>query len=56
MNNQDIREYFDVELLFDFLLRDKETEYISVGEGRVFLEANQICHVSHSERPWGRSS
>lgn len=53
MNNQDIRKYSDVELLFDFLLRDKGTEHSSVGESRVFLEANQISPVSHSRRPWG---
>lgn len=52
MNNQDIREYSDVELLFDFLLRDKGTEHCSVGEGRIFLEINQIFPVSHSGRPW----
>lgn len=52
MNNQDIRKYSDVELLFDFLLRDKGTEHSSVGENRVFLEANQISPVSHSRRPW----
>lgn len=53
MNNQDITKYSDVELLFDFLLRDKGTERSSVGEGRVFLEANQISPVSHSGRPRG---
>lgn len=53
MNNQDITKYSDVELLFDFLLRDKGTEHSSVGEGRVFLEENQISPVSHSGRPRG---
>lgn len=38
MNNQDITKYSDVELLFDFLLRDKGTEQSSVGESRVSLK------------------
>ena len=53
MNNQDITKYSDVELLFDFLLRDKGTEHSSVGDGRVFLVENQISPVSHSGRPRG---
>ena len=53
MNNQDITKYSDVELLFDFLLRDKGTEHSSVGEGRAFLEENRISLVSHSGRPRG---
>ena len=53
MNNQDITKYSEVVLLFDFLLRDKGTEHSSVGDGRVFLEENQISPVSHSGRPRG---